>query len=83
MNSLFQQLNPNGSFSQNPIVQLFKMAQKSNNPQQFITELAKNNSKTKQMLELIDSSGKSPKDLFYQMAKQKGVDPNQILNMLK
>lgn len=32
---------------------------------------------------MIQSSNKSPKELFYFMAQQKGIDPNIILDMLK
>ena len=83
MNSLFQQLNPNMSQPQNPIIQMFKMAQNSNNPQQMLMNMAQNNPQTKQVLDFVKNSGKSPKDLFYAMAKQKGIDPNSILNQLK
>ena len=82
MNSLFQQLNPSTS-QINPVVQMFKTMQKSNNPQQLLINMAQQNPKTKEVLDFIKSSNQSPKDLFYQLAKQKGVDPNQILDMLK
>ena len=29
------------------------------------------------------SQGKNPKDVFYQMAQQMGIDPNAILNELR
>ncbi len=30
---------------------------------------------------IIQNSNKSPKELFYQMAQEKGIDPSVILNM--
>ena len=36
-----------------------------------------------QILGLVNQQGGNAKDLFYKLAEQKGVDPNQILNMLK
>ena len=80
-NSLYQQLNPSVQQS-NPLVNAFKALKNSKNPMQLLTNMASQNPQVKQTLEMINSSGQSPKDLFYAMAKQKGVDPNQILSML-
>lgn len=32
---------------------------------------------------MIQNSNQSPKELFYKLAEEKGIDPNTILNMLK
>ena len=32
---------------------------------------------------MIQNSNKSPKELFYDIAQQQGVDPESILSMLK
>lgn len=77
-NSLYQQLNPNS----NPLVNAFRMMRGAKNPQQLLMNMAQQNPQIKQTLDMINNSNKSPKDLFYEMAKQKGVDPNQILSML-
>ena len=34
------------------------------------------------VMQLMQSSGKTPKDFFYQFAKTKGVNPDQFLNSL-
>ena len=34
-------------------------------------------------MQMINSSGKSPKDVFYQLAQEKGVDPESILSQLR
>jgi hypothetical protein len=36
-----------------------------------------------QVVELVNSMGGDPKAAFYQLAAQRGVDPNSILSMLK
>ena len=85
MNSLFQQLSPqqqNNAISPQ-MTQMANMMKSANNPQQLLMTMAQNNPKTKQVLDFINKSNQSPKDLFYSMAKQKGVDPNQIINLLK
>ena len=76
-NSLYQQLNN----IDNPLVSAFKMMRSSRNPQQMLMNMAQQNPQVKQAFNMISNSGKSPKDLFYELAKQKGVDPNQILSM--
>lgn len=80
MNQLYQQLMGNQSSQNNQLINLFKS---SKNPQQLIMNMAQTNPQARQILDMVSKSGQSPKDLFYTLARQKGVDPNQILNMLK
>lgn len=37
----------------------------------------------KNIINLVNQSGGSAKDVFYRLAQQKGVDPNNILDMFK
>ena len=37
----------------------------------------------KSVLNLVQQGGGNAQQLFYQLAEQKGVDPNSILDMLK
>lgn len=78
MNSLYQQLQP-----QNQLKQTYNMLKNSNNPMQLIQNIAKQNPRMQQIMNMVNMSGRSPKELFYQMAQQRGVDPNQILNMFR
>ena len=54
----------------------------SSNPNAMLNQLAANNPKLKEILELT-SSNKSPKELFYEKANQMGVDPETILSQLR
>ena len=83
MNNLFQQLNPQSNTVNTQMTQMANMMKSASNPQQLLMSMAQNNPKTKQILDFINKSNQSPKDLFYSMAKQKGVDPNSIINLLK
>ena len=83
MNNLFQQLNPQSNTVNPQMTQMANMMKSASNPQQLLMSMAQNNPKTKQILDFINKSNQSPKDLFYSMAKQKGVDPNSIINLLK
>lgn len=42
-----------------------------------------NNPKFKQVVELVKNSKLPPKELFYKLAKEKGVDPETILKQLR
>jgi hypothetical protein len=41
------------------------------------------NPQMREVINLVNQSGKSPKDAFYALAKQRGVDPNEILRQLQ
>ena len=55
----------------------------STNPRQFLMNYIQNNPQMQNIYSMIQNSNQSPKDLFYKLAEQKGIDPNTILNMLK
>ncbi len=50
------------------------------NPQQALNNLIKENPQIQQLMQL---SNNDPKQAFYSLAKEKGIDPDYILNMLK
>lgn len=80
MNSLYRQLNP---LSNNSIKQLMNMVRGAKNPQQFLMNIAQQNPQIQQVMNMVRSSGKSPKDLFYQLAQQRGINPDDILKELR
>ena len=51
--------------------------------QQAIEEIIKINPQMKNVFDMMKMGGaKSYKDMFYQMAKMKGIDPNMVLGQL-
>lgn len=58
-------------------------AAKSKNPMMMLSQIASRNPQAKQVIDMIQQSGKNPQDLFYGECQRKGVDPQQILNMFK
>ena len=85
-NQLFQQLNPLGNLLPNnisQIKQMMNMVNSASNPQSMIQNMMGSNPQMKQVMDLVQKSGGDPKKAFYTMAEQQGVDPNQILNLLK
>ena len=84
MNNLFRQLQnlPNSS-QKLPTSNNLKALMNSSDPQSFIQNMIQNNPQAQNLIKMLQSSGLSPKQFFYQIAQQKGIDPEQFLNSLK
>lgn len=54
----------------------------SSNPEELVKNMISQNPQLNNVMQLMQSSGKTPKDFFYQFAKTKGVNPDQFLNSL-
>ena len=65
------------------IKQMMGMVNSSGNPQMMLNQMLTGNPQFKQVMDLINQSGGDPKKAFYALAEQRGVDPNDILSMLK
>lgn len=48
-----------------------------------IQQLMQTNPAMKQALDYVNANGGNPKEAFYKLAQEKGVDPQTILNSLK
>lgn len=84
MNSLYNQLNQTNQPSQNNGIQkIIQMAKSGNNPQQLLNSLAGQNPQLNQVMQLVNSGKITPKQLFMNMANQQGINPNDIISMLK
>jgi hypothetical protein len=53
---------------------------KNSNPNSIVQTLLNNNPKMKNIMQLMNSSGMTPKQFFYQYAQQNGIDPEKFLN---
>ena len=78
MNSLYKQLYYNPGMAQ--MKNMVDMVKNSNNPQALIQNLVQQNPRVQA---LIQQYGGDPKTAFYSLAQQKGINPDDILNMLK
>ncbi len=78
MNSLYQQIPQNTPQSNN----LVQMIKNSANPAQLFQNMAKINPQVQSIMQMIQQTNQTPKELFYQTAQQRGIDPNQVLGML-
>lgn len=84
-NPLFNAMNnqPSGGFQMNPqISNLINMVKNGGNPNAMIMQMCQSNPQLQPLLGAL-KSGQNPEQLFYQVCKQKGINPQDILNQLK
>ena len=61
-------------------MQMFKS---SSNPQAFIQQMMANNPKATDALRLIQTYGGDARAAFYDLARQKGIDPEAFLKSIQ
>lgn len=59
------------------------MVKSAGNPQMMLQQMISQNPQMKQVMDLVNQNGGDPKAAFYKMAEEKGINPDEILNMLK
>lgn len=69
-----------GTDSLRGMAQMFKAA---SNPQAFVQNMLQSNPNSAAVIQLINSSGGNPKAAFYELARQKGIDPESFLKLLQ
>ena len=75
-----------GTTFQNNLSQIKSMmnfVKSSGNPQAMLENLMQNNPNYQKVMQLVRDNGNDPQKAFYAYAQQLGVDPNEIINMLK
>lgn len=65
------------------VKQMMSMVKASQNPQAMLNQLMMSNPNLKQAMDIIQESGGSPATAFYSMADKLGVDPQEIIDMMK
>lgn len=80
---ILQQLQGSSSGSLGQIRNMMNMVRNAGNPQAVLNQMIQNNPQMRSVMDLVKQSGGDPKKAFYDLAQQRGVDPNQILDMLK
>lgn len=66
-----------------PIKQMMNVVQNAQNPAMALQQMAGNNPQLQQALQLVQQSGGDPKAAFEKLARDNGIDPQQILAFLK
>ena len=84
MNPMLATLNQN-RMAQNlqPIKNMMSMLRGAGNPSMMLQQMTAQNPQMRQVMDLVQQNGGNAKQAFYKLAEQKGVNPDEILNMLK
>lgn len=53
------------------------------NPQTAMQTIINNNPQFKQVVDIVQQHGGNAEKAFYELAKEKGINPDDILSMLK
>ena len=77
---ILQQLGRN---QVNPIKQMMNMVKMSQNPQAMIQQMMMQNPKMQEVMQIVKQHGGDPMKAFYAEAEKRGMDPDEILGMLK
>lgn len=77
----FKQNIPQSVGNLAPLKNMLAMLNGAQNPQAALNMLAQKNPQVAQVMQMVNN--KNPQEVFYEMCKQKGINPNDILNQLK
>ena len=66
-----------------PVKSLMQAMKTMQNPQAALQQMLAQNPNYQQAMAMIQKYGNDPGQAFYELAKQNGIDPNEILNALK
>ena len=82
--AILQQLRKN-SMAQlaQPVRQMMSAVRTAQNPQLALNSLIMNNPQIRQVMDIVQKHGGDPMAAFRAEAEARGVDPDEILNMLK
>lgn len=78
----FNVLNPNNPMNNsnmNYYRSIYQMLSGNSNPMQLLNNMAKNNPNMQSIIDLLNR-GANPKEIFEDMCKQRGINPNEFIN---
>ena len=68
----------------NPYVtQILNFYKTSKNPQETLNRMMQNNPRMKQVMDYVNANGGDAKTAFYKLAKERGIDPEEVLSQLR
>lgn len=82
MPGILQQIAKSSPMMQK-VKQMMGIVNGSQNPQALLNQMIMQNPQLKQVMDYVQQSGGDPKTAFYSMADKMGVNPQDILDMLK
>lgn len=84
MNPILQNLTRNQmAQTVRPIKDMMNMLNSSGNPQMMLQNMMSQNPRLKEAMDYVNANGGNPKEAFYKLAKERGINPDDIISMLK
>lgn len=84
MNPMLGMLNQNRmAQSLTPIKNMMSMLKSAGNPQMMLQQMMSQNPQFKQAVDYVNANGGDAKTACYKLAKEKGINPDEILQMFK
>lgn len=80
-NPILNQLNNQNALN-NPFSNMIRMLKSSNNPVGMLNNIISQNPKMRETIQKAQQYGNSPKEAFYKLAQEKGVDGDNLLKQL-
>lgn len=65
------------------IKQMMQMVRSAGNPQAMLNQLMMTNPNMRQVMEIVQRYGGDPMTAFRETARERGIDPQEILDMMK
>lgn len=65
------------------IKHMMNMVRSAGNPNAMLNSMMQSNPQLRQVFDIINQNGGDPRTAFYKLAEQKGVDPEEVLKMLR
>ena len=62
---------------------MMQMVKAAKNPQAMMQMMAQQNPQISQVMNFVQQNGGDPKMAFYKLAEQRGVNPDEVLQMLR
>lgn len=83
MNPILELVNKRSNNPFNAVRSMMQSVSSSGNPEVVLQQLAGSNPQVRQAIDLVQRSGGDPKRTFYDLARQRGINPQDILNQLR
>ena len=80
---ILQQLNRAQLPNLSGIRQMMQMVRSAGNPQAMLQAMAQNNPQVRQVMDIVQKHGGDPMAAFRAEAEARGMNPDEIINMLR
>ena len=65
------------------VKQMISLVRSAGNPQLMMNQIMQSSPAMKQVMDIVNRYGGDANKAFYEMAKENGIDPQEIINLLK